>query len=107
MDYSKLITENRNTESMELDKFSTLEAAALMNRMDAEIPAAVEKTLPQIAAVIDRITEAYNAGGRLVYCGAGTSGSPGATTETAEKALEAASGFVGKAIELIRTDNNR
>ena len=74
MDYSKLVTENRNTESMELDTFSSLEAAKLMNRMDAEIPAAVEKALPHIAAVIDRITEAYKKGGRLVYCGAGTSG---------------------------------
>lgn len=74
MDYSKLVTENRNTESMELDTLSALEAAKLMNRMDAEIPAAVEKALPNIAAAADRITEAYRKGGRLVYCGAGTSG---------------------------------
>lgn len=74
MDYSKLVTENRNSESMELDTLSSFEAAKLMNRMDAEITAAIEKTLPDIAAVIDRITEAYKKGGRLVYCGAGTSG---------------------------------
>ena len=74
MDYSKLVTETRNKESMELDKLSTLAAAKLMNHMDAEIPAAVEKALPNIAAVIDKIVEAYNKGGRLVYVGAGTSG---------------------------------
>lgn len=74
MDYSKLVTETRNKESMELDKISTLAAAKLMNHMDAEIPAAVEKVLPNIAAVIDKIVEAYNKGGRLVYVGAGTSG---------------------------------
>ena len=74
MDYSKLVTENRNAGSMNLDTLSSLEAAKLMNRMDAEIPAAVEKALPEIASVIDRIVEAYQQGGRLVYCGAGTSG---------------------------------
>ena len=74
MDYSKLITENRNKGSMELDTLSSFEAVTLMNNMDAEVPAAVEKALPNIAAVIDRIVEAYKKGGRLVYCGAGTSG---------------------------------
>ena len=74
MDYSKLITEGRHQESMNLDTMTTLEAITLMNHMDAEIPAAVEKALPQIAATIDRIVEAYKEGGRLVYCGAGTSG---------------------------------
>ena len=74
MDYSKLITENRNKGSMELDTLSSFEAVTLMNNMDAEVPAAVEKALPNIAAVIDRIVEAYKNGGRLVYCGAGTSG---------------------------------
>ena len=74
MDYSKLVTEGRNADSMDLDSMTALEAAALMNRMDAEIPAAVEKALPDIAAVIGKIVEAYRQGGRLVYCGAGTSG---------------------------------
>ena len=74
MDYSQLVTETRNKASMELDKLSTLAAAKLMNQLDAEVPAAVEKALPNIVAVIDRIVEAYNQGGRLVYVGAGTSG---------------------------------
>ena len=74
MDYSKLITESRNADSMNLNSLTALEAATLMNRMDTEIPAAVEKALPEIAAVIEKIVEAYRQGGRLVYCGAGTSG---------------------------------
>ena len=74
MDYAKLVTENRNAESMNLDKLSSLEAVKLMNRSDAEIAVAVEKALPYIAKVIDRIVIAYKEGGRLVYCGAGTSG---------------------------------
>ena len=74
MDYSKLVTENRNEASMNLDEMSALDAAKLMNRMDAEVPAAVEKALPQIAEVVDHIVEAFRNGGRLIYCGAGTSG---------------------------------
>ena len=74
MDYSLLVTESGNAESARLDSMTSLECARLMNRLDADIPAAVEKVLPSIAAAADRIAEAYKAGGRLVYCGAGTSG---------------------------------
>ncbi len=74
MDYAKLVTENRNAESMDLDKLSPLEAVTLMNRLDAEITTSIEKVLPDIAKVIKRIVIAYKEGGRLVYCGAGTSG---------------------------------
>lgn len=74
MDYSELITEKRNEESIDFDTLSSIEAAKLMNRMDAEIPAAVEKALPNIAIVIDKIVNAYKQGGRLIYVGAGTSG---------------------------------
>ena len=34
----------------------------------------MEKELPQIAEAIDKIADAMNNGGRLIYCGAGTSG---------------------------------
>ena len=51
---------------MELDKLSSLEAAALMNRMDEEVAATVNKALPTIAAVIDRIVKRYK---RLDYEG--------------------------------------
>ena len=74
MDYSKLVTENQNPESMRLDEMSTLEVARLMNRVDAEVPLAVEKTLPQVAEAVDHITAAFRNGGRLIYVGAGTSG---------------------------------
>ena len=72
--YKELVTETRNEKSMSLDEMSALEVAQLMNRLDAEIPPAVEKALPQIAAAAERIAETYRNGGRLVYCGAGTSG---------------------------------
>src|SRR5690606_17180988 len=45
-----------------------------MNNQDRGVPAAVEKVLPEIARAVDCIVEAFKAGGRLIYMGAGTSG---------------------------------
>jgi N-acetylmuramic acid 6-phosphate etherase len=45
-----------------------------MNAEDRHVPEAVEKVLPQIAEAVDRIVDAFKAGGRLIYFGAGTSG---------------------------------
>lgn len=45
-----------------------------INREDKTIPLAVEKSLPQIEALVEVIVEKMNAGGRLFYIGAGTSG---------------------------------
>lgn len=74
MEYRKLTTEKANPESVDLDRMSTLEAAELMNKMDREIAGAVEKELKTIAGVADAAAMAYQAGGRLIYVGAGTSG---------------------------------
>ena len=41
---------------------------------DRLVPEAVGETLPQVAQAVERIVEAFNKGGRLVYVGAGTSG---------------------------------
>ena len=38
------------------------------------MPDAVERVMPQITAAVDKIVEAFQRGGRLVYIGAGTSG---------------------------------
>jgi len=74
MEYDKLQTEGRNAASAGLDEMSTMEAAKLMNRMDREVPEAVEKALPEIVRVVDMAAEAFMNGGRLIYLGAGTSG---------------------------------
>lgn len=74
MEYQKLTTEKNNPESINLDQMSTLEAAKLMNKLDGEIAAAVEKELWAIAAVADAAAQAFQSGGRLIYAGAGTSG---------------------------------
>ena len=74
MNFDKLVTEQVNPESLNLDTMSTLDAAKLMNAMDAQVAQAVEKALPQVAQAVDVIAEHFRRGGRLLYCGAGTSG---------------------------------
>jgi N-acetylmuramic acid 6-phosphate etherase len=67
-------TEARNPDSMQIDKVSTLEMLAIINREDQTVAAAVERVLPDIAQAVDAIAERLNQGGRLFYVGAGTSG---------------------------------
>lgn len=71
---TQLITEQRNPNSMNLDRLSALDIVALMNQEDKLVPQAIEKVLPQIAQAVEKIVEAFQRGGRLVYIGAGTSG---------------------------------
>ncbi|MFU2089670.1 N-acetylmuramic acid 6-phosphate etherase [Avibacterium avium] len=71
---SQLSTEQRNTNSMNLDELSALEIVQLMNAEDKNVPLAIEKCLPQIAVAVEKIVQAFQQGGRLVYIGAGTSG---------------------------------
>lgn len=78
MDLEKLATENRNKESVNIDKVSTIEMVQLMNAEDKKVAHAVEAELPQIAKAIDAVAERFQAGGRIIYIGAGTSGRLGA-----------------------------
>jgi N-acetylmuramic acid 6-phosphate etherase len=45
-----------------------------MNREDARVAQAVRRELPQIARAVGAIVKAFEAGGRLIYMGAGTAG---------------------------------
>ena len=74
MGLDDLITEARSAETRELDLRSTPELVALMNDQDAAVPAAVASSAADIAAVIDTVVDRLQAGGRLVYVGAGSSG---------------------------------
>ena len=74
MDLSKLTTEQRNPDTMDIDRMSSLEIVTTINRQDALVPEAIQASLPVIAALVDRIVEAIATGGRLIYIGAGTSG---------------------------------
>ncbi len=57
-----------------MDLKSPLAIARTINAEDAKVAAAVKHALPQIAHAIDLIAGALQAGGRLIYVGAGTSG---------------------------------
>ncbi len=70
----RLITEQRNPRSSNLDMKSALAIARTINAEDAKVAAAVKRALPQIARAIDLTAEALRQGGRLIYVGAGTSG---------------------------------
>jgi len=53
---------------------SSREIVDLMNREDRRVPPAVARELPAIARAVDGIVARMQAGGRLIYVGAGTSG---------------------------------
>lgn len=73
-DLSKLTTETRNPRTMNLDKMTSLEIATTMNTEDTQAVKSITAELPKIATAIDWATEALEAGGRIIYMGAGTSG---------------------------------
>ena len=70
----ELATEAWNPEAADLDLRSTAELVELMNAEDASVPDAVAAAGAAIASAIDAIADRLEAGGRLVYVGAGTSG---------------------------------
>ena len=70
----RFTTESRCPQTMNIDSLTLAEKAALMNRLDREVPAAVEGELNSITALIEKTTEVFKNGGRIIYCGAGTSG---------------------------------
>jgi len=74
MESSLPTTELVNDLSNDLDQLSTLEMLTLINAEDAKAVVAVQSVLPQIAAAVERIADAFRSGGRLIYVGAGTSG---------------------------------
>ncbi len=74
VDLKKIGTENRNPNTMNIDKVSTQEILVLINNEDKTVPFAVEKEIAHIAALVDCVVEQFKKGGRLIYVGAGTSG---------------------------------
>ncbi len=70
----RMLTEAPNPASAQIDRLPTLRMLQLINREDARVPKAVARELPHIAAAVDAIAARLQAGGRLIYVGAGTSG---------------------------------
>jgi N-acetylmuramic acid 6-phosphate etherase len=57
-----------------LEQMSVKTLLSHINNEDKTVPLAVEKALPQIEALVEAIVPRMQAGGRLFYIGAGTSG---------------------------------
>lgn len=57
-----------------LEKMSVGEILRAINSEDKTVPHAIEKAIPQIERLTTTVSEKLNAGGRLFYIGAGTSG---------------------------------
>ena len=70
----KPLTERPHPDSARLDELTTSEILTLMNQADSEIPTAVAREIPKIERAVEAIRRAIEAGGHLVYIGAGTSG---------------------------------
>ena len=68
------VTERRAETGSDIDLRSTLELVELINDEDAQAAPAVRTVAPALAAAIDAIVERLEAGGRLLYAGAGSSG---------------------------------
>lgn len=74
IDLTTMITESRNQASLTIDQLTTIDMLKVINEEDKKVAIAVEKQLPQIAQAVDKIVEAFQQQGRLIYIGAGTSG---------------------------------
>jgi N-acetylmuramic acid 6-phosphate etherase len=78
-------TERRNPRTTDLDLLSTLDLLRSINAEDRLVPDAVAAALPALATAVDWAAEALEAGHRVHYVGAGTSGRM-ATLDAAELA---------------------
>jgi N-acetylmuramic acid 6-phosphate etherase len=70
----ELLTERANPASARIDRLSTLEMLQVINAEDRLVADSVTPELAHIAQAVDAIVRAFEAGGRLFYIGAGTSG---------------------------------
>jgi N-acetylmuramic acid 6-phosphate etherase len=73
-DRSKLITEQRNPNTLDIDCKSTLEIVDIINAEDSKVINDVHNERQNISKAVDLIVESFKKGGRLFYIGAGTSG---------------------------------
>ena len=74
VELQKIATEQRNPNTMHIDTLSTLDMVKLINQEDHQVAEAVAEVTDKIAQAIDVIADRLSKGGRLIYCGAGTSG---------------------------------
>ena len=73
-DISKLMTEQVNDRSKDIETQSISEILRYMNDENRKITYAIEQCIPEIEKVTAGVVQAFEKGGRLIYLGAGTSG---------------------------------
>ncbi|MCC7175862.1 MAG: N-acetylmuramic acid 6-phosphate etherase [Bryobacterales bacterium] len=69
-----MLTEQTDPAFNNLDSLDAEQALRLMNSEDRKVAEAVAAQIPHIARAVDAVVAALQAGGRLFYIGAGTSG---------------------------------
>lgn len=74
VELQKIATEQRNPNTMHIDTLSTPDMIRLINQEDHRVAEAVAEVTDKIAEAVDVIADRLSKGGRLIYCGAGTSG---------------------------------
>lgn len=81
-EFTKMVTEERNDRTNDLDILDTKELVVRVQKEDFEVAQAVEKVNAEIGQAVDLIVDKLRAGGRLIYFGAGTSGRLGVLDAT-------------------------
>ena len=74
IDLNQLETEKKNPASAHIDELSPLGIIQVIHAEDQKAVDAVTPLVPKIAEAVDKIAHRMKIGGRLIYCGAGTSG---------------------------------
>lgn len=74
MDLTKLATEKRNLDTLNIDELSTVEVVKKIHEADLGVASCITPVLNEISNVAEKVVKAFESGGRLIYIGAGTSG---------------------------------
>ena len=76
---TRLVSEQRNPDTLGIDRLSTPQILRLINNEDKKIASLVEGVLPEISETVEVVVDCFKKGGRVLYAGAGTSGRIGIT----------------------------
>ncbi len=74
IDTKKINTEQRNQNTLNIDKLATVDMVTLMHKESRRAYDAIDAILPEVALAVDAIAKSFDNGGHLYYVGAGTSG---------------------------------
>ena len=78
-----MMTEAANPKTASISDEPVPEILRMINEEDQTVPGIVAASIPQIAILVDKAVNAVQSGGRIIYCGCGTSGRL-AVADTAE-----------------------